>query len=323
MLQTGMNINPDARYGNPVNGDELKGLNWVRFVFKLSARPNAAERNDINKAFAQYDPIIRRYAEKGVKSLFVLNQETVGGSVPWQLTHNGAVTHPYSDDIAEWEAYAGRFAETAAQIASHYQAIGLGGQVAYEIWNESDIQGESSVYLKPQHMAVILRRAVSAIRQTTPNATIIFGGMASGDESIVSYLNQCKQVLGGSLPVDAVGIHPYGRYVGDPPFDGYGYGQLADPLRYYRQNLPGIPLWITEIGISAGSELGPPFYEAIATYMQNVCTFVANNHAGDVPVLIWFAWSDEMRNAGMVDRNGSPKAHIYEVFKSVRDREIL
>ncbi|MFZ0544117.1 MAG: glycosyl hydrolase, partial [Candidatus Promineifilaceae bacterium] len=216
-----------------------------------------------------------------------------------------------------------RFADTAAQIASHYQSLGLGGQVAYEIWNEGDIHGQSSIYLKPQHMAVILRRAATAIRQAAPGAKIIFGGMASGAESAVSYLNQCKLALGGPLPIDAVGIHPYGRYVGDPPFEGFGFGQLADPLRFYRQNLPGMSFWITEIGIAEDTELGPQYYETIAQYMQKIYTYVAGNHARYVPVVIWFAWSDEMRNAGMVDRNGNPKAHIYEVFEAVRDREIL
>ena len=64
-------------------------------------------------------------------------------------------------------------------------------------------------------------------------------------------------------------------------------------------------------------------YEKIANYMREFTTEVATNHADHVPVLIWFAWSDNMRNAGMVKSDGSEKPHIFEVFKQVRDRTIL
>ena len=322
-LQTGMNINPDAQHANPVDSDEFKGLNWVRFPFKLTARLNPAERNDINKAFAQYDPIVRKYAEKGVKTLFVLNQETVGNNGPWEQTDNGVVTQPYSDVTSDWETYAEGFAKTAARIVAHYRALDLGNHVAYEIWNEGDIEGDSSIYLKPEHMALILGKAASTMRQAAPDTVIVFGGLASGAERAVEYVHQCRQALGGSLPVDAVGIHPYGRYVTEPPFDGFGFGTLADSLRHYRQRLPGMPLWITEIGIAADSELGPQYYQAIANYMREIYKHVGQNHASQVPVLVWFGWSDEMRNAGIVDRNGQPKSPIYKVFQDVRRGDIF
>ncbi|MEZ4518324.1 MAG: hypothetical protein R3C44_16385 [Chloroflexota bacterium] len=59
LLQRGMNVNPDAPFSNPFDSDDLKGLEWVRFVFKISARVKAAEREDIAAAYAQYDPIVR------------------------------------------------------------------------------------------------------------------------------------------------------------------------------------------------------------------------------------------------------------------------
>jgi len=50
---------------------------------------------------------------------------------------------------------------------------------------------------------------------------------------------------------------------------------------------------------------------------------VSAKHAAQVPVLIWFAWSDNMRNAGMVKSDETPKPHLFDAFQKVRDRAIL
>jgi hypothetical protein len=38
--------------------------------------------------------------------------------------------------------------------------------------------------------------------------------------------------------------------------------------------------------------------------------------------LIWFAWSDWMRNAGVVKKDGSRKDNVYAAFRAVRNREL-
>jgi hypothetical protein len=49
---------------------------------------------------------------------------------------------------------------------------------------------------------------------------------------------------------------------------------------------------------------------------------VAQNHAGKVPVVIWFAWSDNMNNAGIVRGDGRVKSKIFDAFVDVRDRKL-
>jgi hypothetical protein len=307
-LQTGVNVNPDAPHSNPFQDDTLKGLDWVRYVFKVAAQLDPARRN-LGAAFAQFDPIVRAYANKGAGSLLVLNQETVWGNAPW--TGNN-----------DWNGYANMLAETARQVAAHYASFG--SRVAYEIWNEGDLpQNPASVFVPPEAFAIVLRRVAEAVRAESPQSKLIFGGLATGPGSAIAYLQRCKAALGGAWPVDAIGIHPYGRWATRAPFDwGSHFGTLGDAYREFQQAFPDMPLWVTEIGVAADTPIGPEHYHAIADYMRDVYQYTGERWGQQVPVLIWFAWSDLMRNAGIVDGNGNPKAHVYDVFKLVRNGEL-
>jgi hypothetical protein len=92
---------------------------------------------------------------------------------------------------------------------------------------------------------------------------------------------------------------------------------LAQAFAEYENSFPDIPFWITEIGVAADNEIGPQHYAAIADYLTDVYQHVAEHHTRIVPVVIWFAWSDWMRNAGVVTRDGSRKAHVYDAFQAV------
>lgn len=308
-LQAGMNVNPDAPHSNPVDNDDLKGLDWVRFVFKVDARVKEEERGRLDRAFAQYDPIIRQYNKKGIKSLLVINQETVWGIGPW--TGNG-----------NWPGYADQLAEMARRIAARYQRYGE--EVAYQIWNEGDKRNNpASVYVEPEAFAIVLRKTAAAIRSVSPDSPIIFNGMATGPEETIAYLQRCKKALDGPWPVDAIGIHPYTRWATRAPFDwGQKFGTLGEAFAKYRAAIPDMPFWITEIGVADDNEIGPEHYAEIAGYLKDVYQHVGERYADLVPVVIWFAWSDWMRNAGIVDKNGRRKDHVYLAFRAVRNREI-
>ena len=64
------------------------------------------------------------------------------------------------------------------------------------------------------------------------------------------------------------------------------------------------------------------FYAEIADYLVDVYRHVGERYADMVPVLIWFAWSDWMRNAGIVDKNGNRQDHLYAAYRKVRNREL-
>ena len=303
-LSTGMNINPDDAISNPLAGGQLKGLNWVRFPFKA-----ADKQRSVAAAFAEYDPIVQGYAAQGLRTLLILNQQTVTGSdAPWLG--------------GSWEAYAARFAAAAREIAAHYAP--MGDQVAYEIWNEGDNPATPwvSIYVPPDKFALVLQQAAANIRAVAPQARVIFGGLSTGPHQARDYVLQCRAAAGGQLPVDAIGIHPYGRWAKRQPFDGWGYGELREEFDLFRVTFPDLPLWITEIGIANDQPLPDQYNPSIAAYLRDVFANVAREHARQVPVVIWFAWSDHMHNAGIVRGDGQVKANVWEAFLAVRDRAL-
>ncbi len=306
LLQTGMNISPDAAHSNPQDVGVLTGIDWVRFPFKA-----ADKKRPVSESFAEYDPIVKAYAKKGIGTLFVLNQQTVAGkNAPWL---NGG----------DWDAYAGQFATAAGEITSHYAH--LGDKVGFEIWNEEDNQDTPwvSVYVPPKHYAKLLWRTASAIRTVSPDSKVIFGGLSTDHAEAGSYVKQVQRALGGDLPVDAVGIHPYGRWPGKRPFRGWGFGSLNRELNGFAEQIPDKPLWITEIGIVGEDKpLPEDSHQAVAQYMRDFYKTVANNHSDQVEAVIWFAWSDNMQNAGIVRADGTAKSEILDAFIAVRDRKL-
>lgn len=307
-LQTGMNINPDAPHSNPLQTGELQGMDWVRWVFKLAARHNPAERQDIHAAFRQFDPLVQGYVDQGIGSLIILNQETVWGNAPWSGNN-------------DWSTYANQLADVARQIAARYKKHGAA--VAYEIWNEGDLENNpASVYVPPAQFAIVLKRVAEAIRAESPQSPLIFGGLATGPNKGIPYLKACKQALNGPWPVDAIGIHPYGRWGTKAPFDwGQTFGTLGQAFAEYEKELPGLKYWITEIGVAADNEIGPQYYQDIAMYVQDVYSTIAARYTNLIPVVIWFAWSDLMRNAGIVDGSGRRKSSVYAAFENIRSRK--
>ncbi len=321
MVQPGMNINahPQGTAGRPAPPALLKGAKWVRMVFFLHAAVDQNNHafnffnNDLNNAFAYYDPLIASYTQLGIRTLLVLNQETFAGA------EGGAPWPPWGDGSDQsWATYADGFAGVAGRIAAHYKGQG----VAYEIWNEGDFQGGSSIFVPPEQFAVVLSKITQAIKAQDPDAITVFGGLFNAPRDSVKYVNTVRDKLGGDLPVDAVGIHPYGKW--PPPYkskndiaaklQGGWFGTLATHIATLADGIPDKPLWITEVGLSEEVPLPEAQWPEAARYMKGVFNFVRSKYAKRVPVLIWFAWSDLMRNAGIVDMANNPKGEIYTTF---------
>ena len=250
------------------------------------------------------------YAQKGINTLFVLNQQTVGGEdAPWK-------------DGETWSSYAKRFASAAGEIAAHYAH--LGNKVSYEIWNEGDNPktAKFSVYVRPSQFAPVLWQAANAIRAASPKSKIVFGGLSTDHKEGSTYVNRVRRELGGELPVDAIGIHPYGRWPVRRPFNGWGFGPLNKELDGFKNRVPE-PLWITEIGIVGRDQpLSEKRHTAVASFIRDLYKSVAQQHADQVPVVIWFSWSDNMENAGIVRGDGTVKPKIFEAFIAIRDRKV-
>ena len=304
----GMNVNPGVHQPDV---DRLRGLSWVRYVFIA-----ADQGRSIDEAFqASYGPLARTYADAGIKSLIILNHETVHGNRPWT---NG-----------NWDGYAEEYGRAARRVAELFAP--MGDQVAYQIGNEQDSgwgddagnKNPSAHGLPPESYALLLHAAARNIREVAPHATIVSGGLKTGPHNGVNYLKATQHRLGGRLPVDAIAYHPYGRFVNTDPFYGQKHGRLPDALALFRNNFPEYPLWITEIGIPGeANPIGPEHYGSIALYMNEFIGEVANRHAEHVPVVIWFAWTDGMNNAGILTADGREKSQIYQAFQAMKVRGV-
>jgi hypothetical protein len=177
--------------------------------------------------------------------------------------------------------------------------------------------------VEPSRFAVVLRAVSGALRTAAPQSKIIFGGMASGPDHTIDYWRKCQAALDGKLPVDALAVHPYGRWATKVPFDwGNTFPPLSDAFQRYAAAFPNVPIWSTEMGVADDSAIGPQHYPTIAEYMRDVYKYVDERYTRQVPVLIWFAWSDLLRNPGIINSHGNPKTHDYDAFRAMRNREL-
>ncbi|MBZ0294119.1 MAG: SH3 domain-containing protein [Anaerolineae bacterium] len=294
MAQYGINLNPRHPVGQPRNIVDLRTVRWARIVFQA-----AAALQTVDQAFGFYDPLILQYSQIGMRTLMVLNQETFWGNAPW--------------NSGDWAQYATDFANVCAQIATHYRGQGI----AYEIWNEGDIHGASSIYVPPADFAKVLDAASRAIRQADPTALVTFGGLAAGVDAAIDYVNDTRKALGSRLPVDSISIHPYGKWppnFSQAPDWGGWFGPLDDHLKRFNNAFSDYPIWITEIGISEAIPYPPEEYAMVTKYMQGIYDLVRTKYPSRVTMVVWFAWSDVMRNAGIVDSNNVPKTRVYNKF---------
>ena len=304
-LRVGMNINPDQPISNPVDGGGglLRGVGWVRYPFKA-----VAKNRSLADAFAEYDPLVEQYSKLGIKTLFVLNQETVwGGNAPW------------SNPFGSWDRYAIDLAAAAGEIANHYASYG--DKVGYQLWNEGDNPHTPwvSIFLPPYQYANLIEKVTAAIRAKTAAALVVGMGTSAGQVESISYLLEVKSALKNGWPLDALAAHPYGRWFNRIPFPNWGFGSLEEYLRAFKLALPDLPLWITEIGVPGHDKpiVGADKWQAIGEYMKDVYSNIADRHSNYVPVVIWFAWSDLMENAGIVQADGTPKVPLRDSLVSI------
>ncbi len=309
MVQLGININPRAGSGKPDNLQDLAQLSWVRFVYIISTVHNAHQpmEQKLNEAFQIYDPIVDQLSGLGVSSLIILNQETFWGNGPWH------------DANGDWQSYGNDFANFARQIVARYK----GKQVAYQVWNEGDIKGHSSIYVEPTNYAKLLRPLSKMIREVDASSIIVTGGLASGAGDAVQYVTQVEQAISGRLPVDVIAIHPYGKLPqGMSGLWSIDNGSLGDYINNLRPLIDRYRrFWVTEIGAADDGAMPGSVYRDIAQYLRAIYQEVKASYGDFVEAFIWFAWSDEMRNAGIVTANKTQKQHIYETFFSLASEQ--
>ncbi len=156
--------------------------------------------------------------------------------------------------------------------------------------------------MPPQTFAPLLSASSIAIKTADPNATVVLGGLVSSNPT--SYLKQVASTL-GRLPVDAIGVHPYGK-------NPSGDNGIIPYLQDIRTAFPTLPIWITEYG---DGQIVKARYEVVDYYMRLINSALRRSMLNTVPVAIWYCWSDGMNPGfGITDVNRQPKDKVYATF---------
>lgn len=296
-FNAGINIDPTNPAGNPPPS-QLKGARWVRFPFisKLYER-------SLTDAFAFYDPIINAYHDIGINVLLVLNHQTYGEGEGYVWPNM---------DSGKWAAFTPHYLNTIDLISLHYS----NKVAAYEIWNEGDVPNNiAGVYIPATDYAPLLKRSSEIIRRNAPRSRVIMGGLVGGSGISSRYILDVRSALGGIVPVDGIGLHPYGLGAPDDETPYSRFGDIQWALDAVRGAAPNTPIWITEIGALGSRDR--EFWDDAALYMKKLADYL-RPQAHKVPVMIWYGWSDAMQfecgTNGLVTASGERKSPIYETF---------
>ena len=285
-IHCGINIDPMNVHGNPSAQEIVElGATWVRFTFKdASTDPHTT-------GFATYDSGVQAFAQAGIGVLMILDYGTYPGKPA------------YDAEMASWEQYIAKYAARCRQIAQHY-----GDSVrAYQIWNEQDLASAGPTYnptVREEVYARLLKAAYEAVKEGS-SATVVMGGLASGDPA---YLSRVRAATSDNvLYCDAVGVHPYGqRPTPTWPTSTWGFGVLSDLVRHYHQ-VAGKPIWVTEIGVQVENVQGEFPGRAFGALNLDL--------SKEAPCVFWFCWSDGMVSPyGLVRADGQRKA-AYSSFQ--------
>lgn len=169
----------------------------------------------------------------------------------------------------------------------------------YSLWNEEDISYWNP-YQSARDYGNLLGAFSRTVRETDPNARIVFGGLAArSPEFARQALEVCQ--CAGDLDVFAYHIYPGGFYANTPPeeMDSKDHDNpTTDGLRDAVKAFPGIPgglqFWDDEYNSAIG--FTPDMDESIqAKYVPRTIVY---NWAEGVPTFVWELINDTSTSEG-------------------------
>ncbi len=247
---------------------------WVRIEF---IEPSSTSLS----ALGFYQHTISNFTKAGIRTLVILDYMTLQ-TVPW------------GGSTPQWSNYAATFAARCGAIAAALKSVST-PTPAYEIWNEEDLQ---QTHVPAASYAALLKQAFQAIKQADSRATIVMGGLASGD---ASYVAKVMEANGGKLFADEVGVHPYGqRPFPDWPSPTWGFGYMGSLFASYVAVMPEqTAIFVTEFGTNDMSS-------------QNMFPYMLftgiDAMSYNISAVVWYCWSDgQTGNFGLVTATGQPK----------------
>ena len=196
-------------------------------------------------------------------------------SVPNVLLRIHGSSPPISEgELAAFRNYARALAE---HVAGTWQAKGLEA-IAYEIWNEPNLDYEWRGSPNAAHYTAALKAAYEGIKAGDPQAIVVSAGLATtggglnaGQAEIARAEAQARDLYGAIQVIhdltflrqmyqngaqnycDAIGTHPYGgSYPPDTPRENVGipiyYRRAEEQHQIMIDNNDPAPMWNTEFG---------------------------------------------------------------------------
>jgi hypothetical protein len=128
------------------------------------------------------------------------------------------------------------------------------GVYGWQLWNEQDAPGWTDVFGighgvsvrgQGRHYAAMLALAYPRIKQASPRAAVIVGGLAGPDDSTRVFL---QGIYDGRGPFDVLAVHAYG-----PPIVAAARARGTILRREMDAHGDARPLWLTEFGIQGAA----------------------------------------------------------------------
>lgn len=287
----GLNLDPLNPKGNP-SVAELRslGVKAVRYSYKDAGAGSQLDPQRLRF----YSDHLQGLVQANIDALIILTYET----------YPGAPIHPASDQV--WDNYINAYAQRAGQLAQALAPL----RPTFQVWNEPDLPPHPE-YIRTMPEAVfgrMLRRTYDAIKAAAPQTRVVAAGLGSGNWNWLATVISSQK---GTLPADAIAIHPYGqRPEPNWPSPTWGFGYVGNLLVNY-QRVSGLPIVISEIG---EQHLDRPQQ---AEYLSRFYRTIGNQFSGSVERVFWFCYSDGMVPPyGLLDANGQPKP-AYQTYRTL------
>ena len=283
----GLGVNIHFRHG----GKQLDMIRDAGFkIIRMDLTWGAVERQKGKYRFKEvgYDELTKGCVKRDIRLLYILDYSN-------RLYE--------SDRSVRTEEGREAYAEFARAAAKRYSGHGI----LWEIWNEPNI----AHFWKPQpsvkDYCKLVKAAAPRIRRADPSGQVVVGATSTMD---FKWLEACFKE--GLLKwADAVSVHPYRPQ--HPETVLKDYKKLRQIIKKYAPEGKDIPILSGEWGYSNVNWDNTPLSDTQqARYL--VREFLINK-AADVPVSIWYDWSNDgtnpeerEHNFGTVEHNLEPKA---------------
>ncbi len=297
-LGLGVNVHFNTASDTNAEIERLADLGF-RFV-RLDLLWNLVEQEKGHYDFSSYERLVGALAAHDVRSLCILAYNNpLYDNTP---SPPSTVVGPHTDEARQ------AFGRFAAAVAAKFKGRGI----AWEIWNEPDLDRFWQPKPNPDAYMALTKVAISAMRQVDPNATIVapaLTGLEPKYQEAWNFLERCF-VLGLPALVDAISVHPY--RLGPPESAPSDYHRLRTLIALYApKGKENMPIISSEWGYSL-TWVSP---EQQAAYFVRLFLI---NLLNDLPLSIWYDWQDDgpdpkqmEQNFGIITWNGQPKVGYF------------